>query len=147
MSKSFAPPFTNAAVAGALMAALSCAAGAQDGAAPLVYDRIADVAARVASPPPDARPLVRWWWFGPAVVPPQLEREIAAMQAGGRLPFGVFGEAKRDEIATVARAVVATAAELGLPLAAGRTHDVRLAVGRFKVVGHLADVHEAAAKK
>jgi len=70
----------------------------------------------------------------------------AAMQAGGRLPFGVFGEAKRDEIATVARAVVATAAELGLPLAAGRTHDVRLAVGRFQIVGHLADVHEAAGR-
>lgn len=85
MSKSFAhQPFLLAAAIGALMASLSCTAGAQ---APVVHDRIADVAARVASPPPDARPLVRWWWFGPAVVQPQLEREIAAMKAGG---FGGF---------------------------------------------------------
>lgn len=39
------------------------------------------------TPPDDARPMVRWWWFGPAVVPPQLEREMALMKAGG---FGGF---------------------------------------------------------
>jgi len=27
--------------------------------------------------------MVRWWWFGPAVVKPQLERELNAMKAGG----------------------------------------------------------------
>lgn len=87
MSKSFARKPSIAAL-GTLMAALSCAAGAQaPGGAPVVFDRIADVAARVATPPADARPLVRWWWFGPAVVPAQLEREIAAMKAGG---FGGF---------------------------------------------------------
>jgi hypothetical protein len=36
---------------------------------------------------PQARPLVRWWWFGPAVEPEELKREIAAMKAGG---FGGF---------------------------------------------------------
>lgn len=89
MSKSFArTPSSIAALVGGLAAALSCAAGAQAvSSAPVVFDRIADVAARLASPPLDARPLVRWWWFGPAVVPSQLEREIAAMQAGG---FGGF---------------------------------------------------------
>ena len=46
-----------------------------------------DVAAHLAAPPDDARPLVRWWWFGPAVVKPQLDREMAAMKAGG---FGGF---------------------------------------------------------
>jgi hypothetical protein len=40
-----------------------------------------------AAPPSDARPLVRWWWFGPAVERNELAREIAAMQAGG---FGGF---------------------------------------------------------
>lgn len=40
-----------------------------------------------AAPPSDARPLVRWWWFGPAVERSELTREIAAMQAGG---FGGF---------------------------------------------------------
>ncbi|QGZ41496.1 alpha-L-rhamnosidase-like protein [Pseudoduganella flava] len=49
--------------------------------------RLADVAARFAAPPDDARPMVRWWWFGPAVVKPQLEREMLAMKAGG---FGGF---------------------------------------------------------
>lgn len=89
MSKSIArTPSSIAALVGALAAALSCAAGAQaTSSAPVVFNRIADVAARVASPPLDARPLVRWWWFGPAVLPSQLEREIAAMQAGG---FGGF---------------------------------------------------------
>ena len=70
----------------------------------------------------------------------------AAMQAGGRLPCGAFGTAKRDEIATVARAFVAHAAELGLPLATGRAHDVRLAAGRFQIVGQLAEVHQAAGR-
>jgi hypothetical protein len=55
-------------------------AGAQTG-------RIAEVAARVVNPPAEARPLVRWWWFGPSVVQPELEREILAMKAGG---FGGF---------------------------------------------------------
>jgi exodeoxyribonuclease V gamma subunit len=70
----------------------------------------------------------------------------AAMQAGGRLPFGAFGTAKRDEIATVARGLAAAAVEAGLPIAAGRTHDIRLAVGRFQVVGHVAGVHQAAGR-
>ncbi len=39
------------------------------------------------SPPDDARPMVRWWWFGPAVTKPELQREINAMKAGG---FGGF---------------------------------------------------------
>ncbi|MDI7776397.1 glycosyl hydrolase [Asticcacaulis sp. EMRT-3] len=38
-------------------------------------------------PPAEARPLVRWWWFGPAVEPGELKREITAMRAGG---FGGF---------------------------------------------------------
>ena len=39
------------------------------------------------TPPDNARPLVRWWWFGPAVEQGELAREIAAMRAGG---FGGF---------------------------------------------------------
>ena len=39
------------------------------------------------SPPDSARPTVRWWWFGPAVVKPQLEREMNFMKQGG---FGGF---------------------------------------------------------
>ena len=42
---------------------------------------------RFQQPPPDARPMMRWWWFGPAVAHDELDREIAAMKAGG---FGGF---------------------------------------------------------
>ncbi len=38
-------------------------------------------------PPADARPMVRWWWFGGAVEDAELAREIRAMKAGG---FGGF---------------------------------------------------------
>jgi alpha-L-rhamnosidase len=34
-------------------------------------------------PPADARIMVRWWWFGPAVTRDELEREMVAMKAGG----------------------------------------------------------------
>lgn len=42
---------------------------------------------RFQHPADDARPMVRWWWFGPSVTNAELEREIAAMKAGG---FGGF---------------------------------------------------------
>lgn len=38
-------------------------------------------------PPAEAKPMMRWWWFGPAVVPDELDREIRAMKAAG---FGGF---------------------------------------------------------
>ena len=44
---------------------------------------IAAVEKGFAAPPDDARPMMRWWWFGPSVVRPELEREIKAMKAGG----------------------------------------------------------------
>ncbi len=33
--------------------------------------------------------MVRWWWFGPAVVKPQLEKEMALMKSGGFAGFEV----------------------------------------------------------
>ena len=27
--------------------------------------------------------MVRWWWFGPSVTKPELEREMRAMKEGG----------------------------------------------------------------
>ncbi|MGA9425921.1 MAG: glycosyl hydrolase, partial [Terracidiphilus sp.] len=35
------------------------------------------------NPPPDARPMMRWWWFGPAVTRPELARELKIMQQAG----------------------------------------------------------------
>lgn len=40
-----------------------------------------------AAPPNDARPMVRWWWFGPAVSKEEIAREIRQMHEGG---FGGF---------------------------------------------------------
>src|SRR5689334_3354716 len=34
-------------------------------------------------PPDDARIMMRWWWFGPAVTKPELERELRVMKEGG----------------------------------------------------------------
>lgn len=36
-----------------------------------------------ANPPNDARPMVRWWWFGLAVVKPEILRELQQMKADG----------------------------------------------------------------
>src|SRR5438132_9505395 len=36
-----------------------------------------------ATPPDDARIMMRWWWFGPAVTKPELEREMRLMKEGG----------------------------------------------------------------
>ncbi len=35
------------------------------------------------NPPPDARPMMRWWWFGPAVTRPELARELRIMRGAG----------------------------------------------------------------
>jgi len=35
------------------------------------------------SPPDTSRILVRWWWFGPAVTKPEIERELEQMKAAG----------------------------------------------------------------
>src|SRR6266542_4436901 len=44
---------------------------------------IDDLRRLFASPPEDSRIMMRWWWFGPAVTKPQLERELRAMRDGG----------------------------------------------------------------
>lgn len=44
---------------------------------------VARLRAEFASPPADARPMVRWWWFGPAVVKPEIARELDVMHAAG----------------------------------------------------------------
>jgi hypothetical protein len=67
----------------ALVMAASCACGVWAQEATVGAQRVADVARGFAHPPDDARVLMRWWWFGPAVVKPELEREILAMKAGG----------------------------------------------------------------
>ncbi len=43
----------------------------------------ADLEKSFQTPPDDSRMMVRWWWFGPSVTKPQLEREMRAMKQGG----------------------------------------------------------------
>ena len=44
---------------------------------------LASIRSSFATPPGDARPMMRWWWFGPAVEKPELARELHAMREGG----------------------------------------------------------------
>jgi hypothetical protein len=44
---------------------------------------LADLRRGFENPPDEARMMVRWWWFGPAVTKPELEREMRAMKQGG----------------------------------------------------------------
>lgn len=44
---------------------------------------IAELRRAFEHPPDDARILMRWWWFGPAVTKPELEREMRLMKDGG----------------------------------------------------------------
>ncbi len=43
----------------------------------------ADLRRGFEHPPDDARIMMRWWWFGPAVTRPELEREMRLMKSGG----------------------------------------------------------------
>ena len=36
-----------------------------------------------ANPPDDCRIMMRWWWFGPSVTKPELQRELEQMKAAG----------------------------------------------------------------
>jgi hypothetical protein len=62
----------------ALMMAVVPIAGAQPAADPL-----AELRRIWQAPPDDARPMMRWWWFGPAVEPAGLDRELTAMRDAG----------------------------------------------------------------
>ena len=44
---------------------------------------MADLRSTFDHPPDDARIMMRWWWFGPAVEKAELERELRIMKEGG----------------------------------------------------------------
>ncbi|MBI3209192.1 MAG: glycoside hydrolase [Candidatus Solibacter usitatus] len=46
-------------------------------------DSIRDLEKAFRTPPDDTRIMMRWWWFGPAVEPVELEREMKLMKEGG----------------------------------------------------------------
>ena len=81
----FASIFASVTLAAAL--ACSIALHAQTAKSPSVAINLHTFAATFKSPPNDARPMIRWWWFGPAVTKPELLRELQQMKQGG---FGGF---------------------------------------------------------
>ena len=70
--KTCSQSFAAAAFAAALFAAGS-----------LFAQNINQLQSSFNQPPDDARIMVRWWWFGPAVTKPELEREMTVMKQGG----------------------------------------------------------------
>jgi hypothetical protein len=44
---------------------------------------VADLRRAFERPPDDCRMMVRWWWYGPSVTKPELERELNSMKQGG----------------------------------------------------------------
>ena len=44
---------------------------------------IAHIKDSFAHPPDDARIMMRWWWFGPAVTKPEIKRELEQMKKAG----------------------------------------------------------------
>jgi len=50
---------------------------------PAPGETIAKLQQQFLAPPPDARPMVRWWWFGAAVEKPEILRELQKMKADG----------------------------------------------------------------
>ena len=44
---------------------------------------IDDLQKGFVGPPASARIMMRWWWFGPAVTKPELERELRVMKDAG----------------------------------------------------------------
>ena len=54
------------------------------GAAPATSrDTLAGLQREFANPPADARPMMRWWWFGVAAEKPEIRRELEQMKADG----------------------------------------------------------------
>ena len=50
---------------------------------PVQAQSIADLQHGFERPPENAKIMMRWWWFGPAVTKPELERELRLMKEGG----------------------------------------------------------------
>jgi hypothetical protein len=59
------------------------AAGAVGGMTRTAAGDIGQLQKNFQTPPDDARIMVRWWWFGPAVTKAGIDRELATMKAGG----------------------------------------------------------------
>ena len=77
MNQMSVPTLRSIAPCCALLALVATAALAADPAS------VAELRSGFEKPPDNARMMVRWWWFGPAVTKPELEREMRLMKQGG----------------------------------------------------------------
>lgn len=75
--------FSASRLAGLLVLVLFLAALPQPGISQSSSLNLADLERWFQTPPDDAKIMMRWWWFGPTVTKPELERELRIMQAGG----------------------------------------------------------------
>lgn len=50
---------------------------------PSAAQNITELQRLFQTPPDDSKIMMRWWWFGPAVTKPELEREMRVMKEGG----------------------------------------------------------------
>ncbi|MEE1617676.1 glycosyl hydrolase [Brachybacterium sp. J153] len=101
---------------------------------------------RLETPDPAARPMMRWWWFGPDVEDAEIDRELRAMAAAGlggaEIAF-VYPlregapDYLSDEVLGHVRHAAETARDLGLRL------DVTLGSGWSYGGGHIGPEHAA----
>jgi alpha-L-rhamnosidase len=84
---------------------------------------IDDLRMGFADPPPGAAPLMRWWWFGPSVSRPELERELTAMADAG---LGGVEVAYVYPLATATTEFGSEAFLADLRFAAERAHELGL---------------------
>jgi hypothetical protein len=67
----------------ALVLSLATVLLAQDSSRDSSRDSNKDLFRTFQDPPPDARPIMRWWWFGPSVTKTELEKELNTMHDAG----------------------------------------------------------------
>src|ERR1700722_1942670 len=70
-----------------LLTGCSASAATEPKTQPIAQSDIDQLRHAFDQPSADARPMVRWWWFGPAITQPELEREMTVMRDNG---FGGF---------------------------------------------------------
>ncbi|MFC6160297.1 glycosyl hydrolase [Kribbella jiaozuonensis] len=105
-----------------------------------------DVRRQFRNPPPEGRPMMRWWWFGPSATRDELDRELHAMAAAGLggvevafvYPMGpVTAPFGSPELLELVGHAARTAHSLGLRF------DVTLGSGWSYGGGHIGPEHAA----
>jgi hypothetical protein len=66
-----------------LKISLVCLLAILPAGAPAQSSAFAQLKRSFEHPPDDSRIMMRWWWFGPSVAKPELEREMKLMKEGG----------------------------------------------------------------